>query len=110
MTFLGCERRAIGRWLFGFVASPFLSHLVPCRLWARYERSTLQVCTQSQRNENEFRLVALGRLQRLGVEYNEPFATVTTRLMIAIAESLDLEIEQMDVVTVITNGDQNEDI
>ncbi len=24
MTFLGCERRAIGLWLFGFVASPFL--------------------------------------------------------------------------------------
>ncbi len=35
MTFLGCERSAIGQWLLGFVASPFLYsgtivHLVHC--------------------------------------------------------------------------------
>ena len=50
----------------------------------------------------------------LGVDYNETFAPVVTivtiRLIFAIAASLDLEIEQMDVITAFLNGDLNEDI
>ena len=60
------------------------------------------------------RLVALGCLQLSGIDYNETFAPVVTivtiRLIFAIAAALDLEIEQMDVVTAFLNGDLNEDI
>ncbi len=63
---------------------------------------------------SKVRLVALGNLQMHGVDYNETFAPVVTiitiRAIFAISAALDLEIEQMDVVTAFLNGDLKEEI
>lgn len=58
------------------------------------------------------RLVAPGCRQRYGVDYLETFAPVvqlsTIRLLLVFAAMLDLEYEQMDVVTAFLNGDLEE--
>ena len=63
-------------------------------------------------NKPKVRLVALGCRQIYGIDYNETFAPVvaltTVRTVIAIAAHLDLDLEQMDVVTVFLNGDLEE--
>ena len=60
------------------------------------------------------RVVALGCLQLHGVDYFETFAPVvklaTIGMIIALVAILDLECEQMDVVTAFLNGDLNVDI
>jgi hypothetical protein len=60
------------------------------------------------------RLVIKGFKQVEGVDYTETFAPVakfsTVRLILAVAASLDLEIEQMDFSTAFLNGDLQEEI
>lgn len=64
--------------------------------------------------EPKVRLVAVGCRQIHGLDYNETFAPVVTlttiRTVLALVAVLDLELEQMDVVTAFLNGDLNEDI
>ena len=65
-------------------------------------------------NKPKVRLVALGCRQMYGIDYNETYAPVvaltTVRTVLAIAAHLDLELEQMDVVTAFLNGDLEEDV
>ena len=65
-------------------------------------------------NKPKVRLVALGCRQSHGIDYKETFAPVVTlttiRTILAIASHLDWELEQMDVVTVLLNGDLDEDV
>ena len=65
-------------------------------------------------NEPKFRLVALGCRQLYGVDYNEsfaPFVTMTRiRTILAATAHNDLEIELMDFVITLLNGDLEEDI
>ena len=60
------------------------------------------------------RLVAQGYSQEEGIDYNEVFAPVakykSIRTVLAIANQLDLEVHQMDVVSAFLNGDLDEDI
>ena len=60
------------------------------------------------------RLVALGCRQIEGIDYTETYAPVvslsTIRKIFAMAAALDLEREQMDVVTAFLNGDLKEGI
>ena len=60
------------------------------------------------------RLVAQGYSQEEGIDYNEVFAPVakykSIRTVLAIANQLDLEVHQMDVVSAFLNGDLKEDI
>ena len=60
------------------------------------------------------RVVVLGCLQLYSVDYLETFAPVlkpaTIRMILALVAMLDLECEQMDVVTAFLNGDLNVDI
>ena len=65
-------------------------------------------------NKPKVRLVALGCRQSYGIDYKETFAPVVTlttvRTILAIATHLDWELEQMDVVTALLNGDLDEDV
>ena len=65
-------------------------------------------------NKPKVRLVALGCRQQHGIDYNETYAPVVTlttvRTILAISAQLDLELEQMDVVTAFLNGDLEEDV
>ncbi len=65
-------------------------------------------------NKSKVRLVALGCGQMFGVDYNETYAPVvrltTVRTILAIVAHLNVELEQMDVVTAFLNGDLQEDI
>ncbi len=65
-------------------------------------------------NKPKVRLVALGCRQSYGVDYNETYAPVVTlttvRTILAVVAHLDLELEQMDVVTAFLNGDLHEDV
>ena len=60
------------------------------------------------------RLVVKGYLQTLGVDYNETFAPVakisTIRVILAVANELKLELNQMDVKTAFLNGVLEEDV
>ena len=60
------------------------------------------------------RLVVKGFSQRKGVDFDEIFSPVvklsSIRSVLAMAASLDLEIEQMDVKTAFLHGDLEEDI
>lgn len=60
------------------------------------------------------RLVVKGFKQIKGLDYTETFAPVVKfsmiHLMLAVAASLDLEIEQMDFSTAFLNGDLTEEI
>ena len=65
-------------------------------------------------NKPKVRLVALGCRQIPGIDYNETFAPVvsmtTIRTILSLVAHLDLELQQMDVVTAFLNGDLTEDI
>ena len=60
------------------------------------------------------RVVALGLLQVHGVDYIETYAPVvniiTIRLLLALVAQLDLELDQMDVITAFLYGDIDIDI
>lgn len=60
------------------------------------------------------RLVAMGCRQLQGVDSHETYAPVimmnTIRKILALVASLDLELEQMDVVTAFLNGDLDKGI
>ena len=49
-----------------------------------------------------------------GIDYNETYAPVVTlstvRTILAVVSQLDLELEQMDVVTAFLNGDLDEEV
>ena len=65
-------------------------------------------------DRHKARLVAQGYSQEEGIDYNEVFAPVakykSIRTVLAIANQLDLEVHQMDVVSAFLNGDLEEDI
>jgi len=65
-------------------------------------------------NAPKVRLVALGSRQIAGIDFNETYAPVVTlttvRTLLALVAHLDLELEQMDVVTAFLNGDLKEEI
>lgn len=60
------------------------------------------------------RLVVKDFGQRKGIDFDEIFSLVvkmsSIRMVLALAASLDLEVEQMDVKTVFVHGDLDEDI
>ncbi len=60
------------------------------------------------------RLVAQGYSQQYGVDYNEVFAPVTRansiRVILSIANAMDMEISQMDVTTAFLHGSLDEEI
>jgi len=60
------------------------------------------------------RLVVKGFGQRKGIDFDEIFSPVvkmsSIRMVLALAASLDLEVEQMDVKTVFLHGDLEEEI
>ena len=78
-------------------------HVLPCRYVFRVKQGMPKV-----------RIVAKGFRQVQGVDYHETFAPVvslpTMRCFLSIASSLDLECDQMDVVTAFLNGDVEEEI
>ena len=63
-------------------------------------------------DRHKARLVAQGYSQEEGIDYNEVFAPVakykSIRTVLAIANQLDLEVHQMDVVSAFLNGDLEE--
>ena len=63
---------------------------------------------------NKARLVAKGYTQQEGINYEDIFSPVvhfnSIRLILAIVNSLDLELHQMDVKTAFLNGDLDEEI
>jgi hypothetical protein len=64
--------------------------------------------------EFKARVCARGDQQTYEVDYHETFVPTlrytTLRLLLSLACSLDLEIEQFDVVTAFLNADVDEDI
>ncbi|SPO29799.1 uncharacterized protein UTRI_10282 [Ustilago trichophora] len=84
-------------------------HLVTCK-WV-YK---LKLKSDGTVDKYKARLVARGFKQWQGIDYEETFAPVlkfsTLRVLIAMATSLNLQIEQMDVVTAFLNGEITEDI
>lgn len=60
------------------------------------------------------RLVVKGFSQRKGIDFEEIFSPVvkmsSIRIVLSLAASLDLEIEQMDVRTAFLHGDLEEEI
>ncbi len=69
---------------------------------------------KAKENKPKVRLVALSCRQIYGIDYKETYAPVVTlttvRTILAVVAHLDLELEQMDVVTAFLNGDLKEDI
>lgn len=64
--------------------------------------------------KHKARLVVKGCSQREGIDYSETYAPVvrynSIRLLLSIATNLDLQIDQMDVVTAFLHGDIEEEI
>lgn len=69
---------------------------------------------QVKDNNAKVHLVALGRRKKYSIDYSETYAQIsnlaTVRTILAVAAHLDLELEQMDVVTAFLNGDLIEDV
>ncbi|WJX13388.1 hypothetical protein P8452_03779 [Trifolium repens] len=69
-------------------------------------------CTSQRRYKT--RLVVKGFKQREGIDFGEIFAPIvkmqSIRLVLGLAASLDLEVEQMDVKTAFLHGDLHEEI
>jgi len=84
-------------------------HVVDCK-WV-YK---LKLNPDGSVDKYKARLVARGFTQREGIDYEETFAPVlkfsTLRILIALATTMDLKMEQMDVVTAFLNGIITEDI
>eukprot|EP00171_Calliarthron_tuberculosum_P001088 IDg1088t1 len=78
-------------------------HVIPCRYVFKVKNNTPKV-----------RIVAKGFRQVHGVDYSETYAPVVTlatvRVFLSIIATLDLECDQMDVITAFLNGDLEEDI
>eukprot|EP00171_Calliarthron_tuberculosum_P022843 IDg22843t1 len=79
-------------------------HVLPCRYVFKVKKDV----------GPKVRIVAKGFRQIHGVDYNETYAPVVSltalRCFLATIASLDLECDQMDVVTAFLNGDLDEDI
>ena len=78
-------------------------HVLPCKYVFKIKAGKPKV-----------RMVICGSRQIYGVDFNETFAPVvkltTVRTVLAVAASMDLECEQMDVVTAFLHGDLDENI
>eukprot|EP00171_Calliarthron_tuberculosum_P002755 IDg2755t1 len=79
-------------------------HVLPCRYVFRVKKDV----------GPKVRIVAKGFRQVHGVDYNETYALSkvlpAVRCFIATVASMDLECDQMDIVTAFLNGDLDEDI
>ena len=78
-------------------------NVLPCRYVFRVKQGNPKV-----------RIVAKGFRQVQGVDYHETFAAVvslpTMRCFLALVSSMNLDCDQMDVVTAFLNGEVNEKI
>ena len=94
--------------------------LLKCKTWTLVDQkpgmNVLQCKYVFRVKENKLkvRLVGLGYRQISGIDYNQTFAPVVTmttiRTILSLVAHLDLELQQMDVVTAFLNGDLTEDI
>ena len=79
-------------------------NVIPCRYVFRVKKDV----------GPKVRIVAKGFRQVPGVDYNETYAPVVSlsivRLFLCLVNLLDLECDQMDVVTAFLNGDLDEEI
>ena len=94
--------------------------LLKCKTWTLVDRKPginvlpSKYVLRVKENKPRVRLVALVCRQISGIDYNETFAPVvsmtTIRTILSLVAHLDLELQQMDLVTAFLNGDLTEDI
>lgn len=91
------------------VSLPVNSHAIGCK-WVFKKKLKADGTIERYKA----RLVAKGFSQVEGIDYHDTFAPVikykAERLLLAIATSLDYEVDQMDVVTAFLNGEMKEDV